>query len=47
MRKASLCLLALVLFASVNASAQKKATISFATTEHDFGTFKEEAGNQS
>jgi len=47
MKKMSVMLLVFVAGFALVATAQKKATISFVATEHNFGTFKEEAGNQS
>lgn len=47
MKKIGVILLFFVLGMATIASAQKKATINFVVTEHNFGTFKEEAGNQS
>ncbi len=47
MKKIGVLLMIFVLGAATAAFAQKKATISFVSTEHNFGTFKEEAGNQS
>lgn len=47
MKKRGVILLFFALGVVFTAAAQKKAIISFVATEHDFGTFKEEAGNQS
>jgi hypothetical protein len=47
MRKLVVIVMLFALGATPETYAQKKAAISFATTEHDFGTFKEEAGNQT
>ena len=47
MKKSGVILLIFALSLAFNAAAQRKATISFVATEHDFGTFKEEAGNQT
>lgn len=47
MKKIGVIMLFFLLGTAVTVSAQKKATISFVATEHNFGTFKEEAGNQN